>query len=139
MTRKIISGADVPLLISLGALGLAPVAGAATTTKLVLSESAAFAVLGYWCGGIQQHVYATGFDPSTGYPTGDALLSTTCNGSGRGGHSTTHTAWASASWTWYGATRSYATLARAPEVSTTFSAEDSHGDRVYNTATAAFL
>lgn len=138
MARKSISSILVSLLISLGALGLAPAAGAATTRQLVLSQSQAFAVLGYWCGGIKEHVYATGF-ASNGYPAGDAYLETTCSGSGRGGHPTTHTAWASATWTWYGVTRAYAKLASAPVVSTTFSATDSHGDRVYNSATAAFL
>ncbi len=139
MTRKAIVGAVASLLISVGALGLAPLAGAATTTPLLLSQSAAFAVLGYSCGGIQEHVYATGFAPD-GYPVGDAYLKTTCSSGGRGSHPTTHTGWASATWTWDGATRGYARLEGPPEgLSTTFSAEDSHGDRVYNTATAAYL
>jgi IPT/TIG domain-containing protein/fibronectin type III domain protein len=138
VARKTISTIFGALLVSLGALGLAPAAGAATTTPLVLSQSAAFAVLGYSCGGIQEHVYATGF-ALNGYPAGDAYLKTTCSGGGRGSHPTTHTAWASATWTWYGATRSYGKLEKAPEVSTTFSETDTHGDRVYNTATAAFL
>ena len=51
--------------------------------NLLLPQSTAFAILGYSCGGIQEHPYVTGFDPTTGYPTGDVYLSTTCNGSGR--------------------------------------------------------
>ena len=63
-------------------------------------------------------------------------------GSGRGGgyKTTTYSAWASAIWTWYGATRSYARLQTAAEgLSTTFSAEDSYGDRIYNSGTAAYI
>jgi hypothetical protein len=103
-----------------------------------MSQAAAFAVLGYDCGGIKEHVYATGF-ASNGYPAGDAHLETTCSAGGKGGHSTTIKAWGSATWTWYGVTRSYGKLASEPVVSTTFSATDSHGDHVYNTATAAYL
>jgi hypothetical protein len=139
MPRKIALSLVTSLLVSLGALGVAPLADAATTTQLVLSGGAAFAVLGYDCGGISEHVYATGF-AANGYPTGAAYLSTTCNGSGRGGHSFKVTAWASATWTWYGETRSYGKLAEAPAgLSTSFSEADSHGDRVYNTASAAYL
>ena len=139
MPRKIVMSLVASLLVSLWALGVAPLAGAATTTQLVLSQGPAFGVLGYDCGGISEHVYATGF-ASNGYPAGAAYLSTTCNGSGRGGHSIKITAWASATWTWYGETRSYGKLPGEPAgLSTSFSAEDSHGDRVYNTASAAYL
>jgi hypothetical protein len=137
MTRKTVSSLVVSLLVSLGALGAAPLAGAATTTQLVLSASAALKVLGADCNGIAQHVYATGF-ASNGYPTGATHLETTCIG--RFGHRFTYTAWASSTWTWYAETRSYAKLAEEPGgLSTSFSAEDSHGDRVYNTASAAYL
>ena len=42
----------------------------------------------------------TGFDTTSGYPTGDVHLQTRCGGSGRGGgyHTTTYTAWAGATW-----------------------------------------
>ena len=139
VARKV--GLSLVLLVlgTLGLLGVAPPAGATTTTQLFLSGNAAFKVLGYDCGGISEHVYATGF-ASNGYPTGASRLSTTCSGSGRGGRPSTHTAWASVTWTWYGETRSYGKLAEEPAgLSTTFSDEDSHGDRVYNTASAAYL
>ncbi len=139
MPRKIALSLVTSLLASVGALGVAPLADAASTTQLLLSQGAAFGVLGYDCGGISEHVYATGF-ATNGYPTGAAYLSTTCNGSGRGGHSIKITAWAGATWTWYGETRSYGKLAEAPSgLSTSFSETDSHGDRVYNTASAAYL
>ncbi len=117
-------------------------AGAASASaspiRLLLSEYGAFHVLGRWCGGISQKVYATGFD-SKGFPTGAEFLSTTCNGSGRGGHSTTYTAWATSEWDWYGETRSFAASTPPEGLSETFSAEDSHGDHIYNVGTAAYL
>lgn len=139
MARRVISSTVVSSVILLGSLNLAPIAGAATTTRLVLSQGAAFSVLGYSCGGIQEQVYARGF-ASSGYPIGDAYLSTTCSGGGRGSHPTTHTGWASVVWDWYGDTRGYARLQGAPTgISTTFSAKDVHGDRIYNVGTMAYL
>jgi Fibronectin type III domain len=140
MVRRLGCSAVVLTLISLGALGLAPAAGAASTTQLLLSQEAAFSILGHSCGGIQEHAYATGFGPG-GYPAGDVYMQTRCGGSGRGGGytETTYSAWATVTWDWYGGTRSYARLEGAAVVSTTFSAEDAYGDRVYNTETAAYL
>jgi hypothetical protein len=121
-------------------LGIAPAARAANPTQLFLSQSAAFSILGHSCGGIQEHVYATGFAPS-GYPAGDVYMQTRCGGSGRGGgyKYTTYSAWASVAWDWFGETRSYARLEGAAEGSTSFSAEDAHGDRIYNVGTSAYL
>jgi hypothetical protein len=140
MVRRVGRSAVISMLLCLGALSLAPAAGATTTTQLFLSQGAAFSILGHSCGGVQEHAYATGFGTG-GYPTGDVSLQTRCGGSGRGGgyKTTTYSAWATASWDWYGNTRSFATLAGPAEVSTTFSAVDAYGDRIYNTATAAYL
>jgi IPT/TIG domain-containing protein len=139
MARWITPLAVASLLITLGALGLAPAADAATKTSLVLSQSAAFAVLKYDCGNIQERVYATGF-AANGYPAGAEHLQTTCSSGGRGGHSFTVTGWASSVWTWYGATRSYEKLEKEPAgLSTTFKAEDSHGDKIYNEGTSVYL
>ncbi len=137
MARKAIIGFGVAALLCLGA-GAA--VAAASPLRLYLSEYGAFNVLGHWCGGISQKVYATGFDGS-GYPTGDELLSTTCGGSGRdgGGHSTTYTAWASSEWDWYGETRKFAKITAPTGISETFSAEDAFGDHLYNVGTAAYL
>jgi hypothetical protein len=135
MPRKIVISLSATLLISLGALAAA--AAAATTTQLILPQNDALKVLGADCNGISEHAYATGF-AAGGYPAGATHLETTCIG--RYGYHFTHTAWASDVWTWYGETRSYGKLAGEPAgLSTSFSAEDSHGDRVYNTATAAYL
>lgn len=118
----------------------ATTASAGSPTELYLSGAAAFAVLGHSCGGIQEQVYATGF-AANGYPTGDVYLQTRCGGSGRGGgyKSTTYTAWASVVWTWLGETRSFAAISGPAGEDPTFSAEDAHGDRVYNEGTAAYL
>jgi hypothetical protein len=141
MARKIVSSAVVSVLMTLGSLGLVPAAGATSTTSLILSQSAAFSILGHSCGGIQEQVYATGFAPS-GYPAGDVYLQTKCGGSGRGGgyKTITYSAWATTTWDWFGNTRTYARLEGAAEgISTSFSAKDTYGDRIYNVGTAAYL
>jgi len=107
--------------------------------NLLLPQSTAFAILGYSCGGIQEHPYVTGFDPTTGYPTGDVYLSTTCNGSGRGSHPTTHTAWAAVTWDFTGNVVSATTRSNAAAVDPTFFATDVYGDTIYNAGAAAYL
>ena len=116
---------------------LAGTASAAETLRLYMGEGPAFAVLGHWCGGIQQEVYETGFG-SHGYPIGNVQLKTTCGGSGKGGggHSTTYTATASVEWTWFGETRSYGAMSGSLEAKPE---TDAFGDRLYNVGSAAFL
>jgi hypothetical protein len=106
---------------------------------LVLPQSLAFTILGRSCGGIDEQVYASGFDPTNGYPTGDVYLSTTCNGSGRGGHSTTYSAWAGVTWDFGGNVVSSAKLLSVPTVNPTFIATDAYGDTLYNAGAAAYL
>lgn len=130
----------VVLIIVASALlcaGLVSAASAASPIRLYLNGGDAFQVLGHSCGGIQQQVYATGFG-ANGYPTGNVHLQTSCGGSGRGGgyKTTTYTGTASVVWTWFGETRSYGALSGALEG---VAAEDSHGDKVYNVGTAAYL
>lgn len=134
MARRVVL---ITVASALVCAGLASSAFAASPIRLYLSEGAAFQVLGHWCGGIQQQVYATGF-ATNGYPTGNVYMSTRCGGSGRGGGggSTTYTGTASVEWTWFGETRSYGPLKGALEA---VAAEDSHGDKVYNVGTAAYL
>ena len=129
-------------LLSLAASGIvfagfASAASASSPIRLYMGENAAFAVLGHSCGGIQEQVYVDGF-AANGYPQGTAHLSTRCGGSGRGGggHTTEYTATAGVIWTWYGETRSYSVPGGPLEAS---EATDSHGDRVYNIGTAAYL
>ena len=119
-----------------------PAAGAAGPIKLVLDQGAAFSLLGHSCGGIQEQVYVTGFGPSPGgYPEGDVYMSTRCGGSGRGGGYKTieYKGVASVVWNWFGERRSFARLEGPAGGGPEFSAEDPHGDRVYNVGTSAYL
>lgn len=136
MTRRITLSA---IAVALSSLALASSASA-SPTQLLLSQSAAFSLLGHSCGGIQERVYATGF-AANGLPAGDVYMQTRCGGSGRGGgyKTTTYSAWASVTWDWFGKTRSYAKLEGAAEENASFSAEDGHGDRIYNSGAAAYL
>ncbi len=107
--------------------------------SLVLSQSAAFSILGHWCGGIQEKVYATGWHATTGDPVGDVFMSTRCGGTGRGGGSTTYSAWAGVTWGFDGSTVSYSLLSATPTVNPTFSASDAHGDHLYNEPVAGVV
>lgn len=123
-----------------GSFGLLAAGAAADTiVQLQLSQSDAFSVLGHSCGGISEHAYATGFDATTGYPVGDVYLSTTCSTGGRGAPPHTYTAWAAVTWDYTGAAVSYGPASSVPAVSTTFSALDSYGNRLYNTSSGAYL
>lgn len=125
--------------IAVTAVAVAALAGtaSASTISLAMSQNAAFAVLGHWCGGIQEQVYVRGF-AADGYPQGNVYMSTRCGGSGRGGggHTTTYTATASVIWTWLGETWQWGPISGPLEA---LPAEDAHGDKVYNSGTAAFL
>lgn len=138
MARKVLFGgvASALLLVS-----VVSVAGATSTpTSLLLPQGTAFSYLGHSCGGIQEQVFATGFDATSTYPTGDAHLQTSCGGSGRGGgRPTTYTAWAGVTWDFTGATVSSTLLSTAPTVDPTFSAFDAHGNEVYNASNRAYL
>ena len=112
-----------------------------TPSKLLLPQSLAFAILGHSCGGIQEQVYATGFDPASGYPVGTVYMQTRCGGSGRGGgyHVTTYSAWAAVIWDFAGNVISSIALSNAPAIDPTFSAADGYGDAIYNVSGAAYL
>jgi hypothetical protein len=139
MVRKLIVAAATGAALLAMLVGVTSSAASASSISLVLPQNNAFAILGYWCGGISEQVFATGFDASSGYPLGDVSMSTTCNGSGRGGHATTHTGWGSATWDYTGAVVSDAKLTSAPTVNPTFSATDSYGNLLHNQSNAAFL
>jgi len=106
---------------------------------LLVPQSLAFAILGYWCGGIQEKAYVTGFDPSTGYPTGDVHLSTSCSTGRAGSPPSIHTAWAAVTWDLAGNVVSSARLSNAPTVITNFTATDVYGDIIFNAGGAAYL
>src|SRR5579872_3826857 len=138
MSRKTIAAATACFLLML-AIGVS--SATAAPVQLSLPQGQAFAVLGHSCGGIQEQSYATGFDATSGYPTGDVYLSTRCGGSGRGGgyRTTTYTAWAAVTWDFTGSVVSYARLSGGASVNPTFTAYDSHGNEVYNQSGAAYL
>jgi len=139
MVRKV-----VITVMAMAAVFFATIAGesgalGAATTPLLVPQSTAFSVLGHSCGGIQEQALATGFDATSGYPTGDVYLQTRCGGSGRGGgyHTTTYSAWVGVMWDYTGAVVSAAVLAAAPtNVDPTFSAVDSFGNEIYTQLTA---
>jgi hypothetical protein len=137
--RKLTIAAVTSVAMVLGALGVAASPADASTTPLLLPQSNAFAILGYWCGGIQEHSFATGFDAVTGFPTGDVFLSTTCSAGGKGGHSFTVTAWAAVTWDYTGVVVSSIGVSPAPTVDPTFSAFDGYGNEVYNSSNNAYL
>ena len=122
-------------------VGMGPAAGASTTMSLLLPQSTAFSILGHSCGGIQEEAFATGFDTTSGFPTGDVRLQTRCGGSGRGGgyHTTTYTAWAEVTWDFTGAVVADTVLPTAPTVDSAFSAFDAYGNEVYNASNLAYL
>jgi hypothetical protein len=141
MVRRLLVRGAATLALALGVAGLVVPAASASPTPLVLPQGNAFSIIGHSCGGIQEKGYATGFDPGSGFPTGDVYMSTRCGGSGRdgGGHVTTYSAWAAASWDFTGALVSYSVLGAAPAVNPTLTAYDSHGNEVYNQSGSAFL
>jgi hypothetical protein len=139
--KRLLRTAAAALLVSaLAPLGLASTASAATPLSLVVPQGTAFAYLGHWCGGIQEQVYATGWDTS-GYPAGAAYLSTRCGGSGRGGggHSTLYSAWVTVTWDFAGNLRSAAVATVLPPLNPAFSSTDSYGDQLYNASLRAYL
>lgn len=110
-----------------------------TPLSLSLPQATAFSILGHSCGGIQEHVYLTGFDPTNGYPMGDVYMSTTCSTGGRGSVPATYTAWAAVTWDFAGNVLSATALSNAPSVSSTFAATDTYTDTIYNNGTVAYL
>ena len=119
-------------------LGTTP-ASASTPISLLVPQSAAFTVLHHSCGGIQQDAFGTQFDPASGYPDGDAYIWTTCSAGGKGGNSTTYSAWVSATWDFTGAMVTDAVLTAAPSVNPTLSVLDSHGNQLANQTNRAYL
>lgn len=130
----------IAVVVSALLLAVGASTAAASPIALLVPQGTAFAYLGHSCGGIQEQSYATGF-AANGYPAGDVYASTRCGGSGRGGgyHTTTYSAWLAVTWDFAGTALTTARLAGAPSTSTTFSATDANGDRIYNVGTLAYL
>src|SRR5947209_15334080 len=129
------------VIVALAVFGAGRAPAATAPIQLVVPQGTAFAVLGYDCGGIKEHAYATGFDtsidPAAGYPTGDVFLTTTCSAGGRGGNTFTVSAWTSDTWDLTAALVSHSVLSGAPSVDPGLVASDSpSGNQVYNQAGA---
>jgi IPT/TIG domain len=141
MVRRVLLAVALVVAGLSGLIATGAPASASLTTELVLPQGSAFAVLGHSCGGIQEKAFATGFDGTSGFPTGDVYMQTRCGGSGRGGgyHTTTYSAWAEVTWDFTDTVVSYSVLGIAPSVDPTFSLFDSHGNEVYNSSNLAFL
>lgn len=140
MTIRRVMAATAALAAALSGLGPAggTAVAAGTPVALSLPQSTAFTILGASCGGIYEQVFATGFDPTSGQPTGAAYLQTRCGGSGRGGGggSTTYSAWVRVTWAFTGTTTSAVAVPSAPTVDPAFSLANGEGDVVANTLTA---
>lgn len=106
-------------------------------TQLLLSQSAAFAIIGYDCGGISEQVYAIGFDPTNGYLIGNVDLKTVCS-CGKD-CSSTHTASATVTWDLAGNVISATTPATGAPANPTFIATDGSNDILYNAGANAYL
>ncbi len=141
MTRRVVVLVVAAGAVFLGLVSISSLPASASPISLVLPQSTAFSYLGHSCGGIQEKAFATGFDSTSGYPTGDVYLSTSCGGSGRGGgyHVTTYAAWAGLTWDFTGGVVTSAALSSTPSVNSTFSAFDANGNEIYNQSSRAYL
>jgi hypothetical protein len=141
MVRKALIAVSALAALIVVDLATGELASAGSPIALLLPQSMAFAVLGHSCGGIQEEAFATGFDATTGYPTGEVYLQTRCGGSGRGGgyHVTTYSAWVDVTWDYTGAVTSFAHSTTAPTVDPTFSAVDQYGNQLENVTNHAYL
>ncbi len=108
-------------------------------TQLLLSQSAAFAILGYWCGGITEEVYATGFDPTNGFPTGNVYLRTSCSTGKAGSPPSIHTASVAVIWDFAGNVISTNIPATGMPANPMFIATDGFNDILYNAGANAYL
>ncbi len=106
---------------------------------LLLPQGNAFAILGYWCGGIQEKVYVTGFDPATGNILGNVHLSTSCSTGRAGSPPSVHTAWAAVTWDLAGNVISSSTLSNSATMVTNLVATDAYSDTIYNLNATAYL
>ena len=132
--RRSVNRLLAPALI-VGSVFLPHVASATSTISLLLPQSSAFTVLGHSCGGIQEQSSASGFNATTGVPTGVVYLQTRCGASGRGGgyHVTTYSAWVSVTWDFAGSVLTTTTLASAPALNdSSFTTTDVLGDTLAN-------
>ncbi len=136
MSRRVLAALVAATLFS--TLSAATV-GATVVTTLSLSQNDAFAILGHACGGITEQTYATGFDLTTGFPTGDVFAQTTCSSGGRGSRPSTFSAWISVTWDYTGTVVTDGALSTAATVDPSFHATDGFGNQLTNASGSATL
>ena len=116
-----------------GATSLGPI-------QLLIPGSIATGLLGHACTPVQEIVNAEGFDPTTGFPTANVEMATTCSGSGRGGGGHhTYTAFSGAVWDDSGHLVALQTVPVNPGAGPTFTAFDAYGNKEYQSGSAAYL
>jgi hypothetical protein len=134
--------AAVVVLTGGASLVLVPaVAGAAAgPITLRIPSSLAYSLLGHACTPVQEDVTAEGFDPSTGFPTGNVAMYTTCSGSGKdgGGHHT-YSAISGAMWDDAGTLYSLEPPYSNPNAGPNFTADDSYGNEEYQSGQITYL
>jgi hypothetical protein len=106
-------------------------------TQLLLPGSIAFAILGHDCGGIQEQVYAIGFNPTNGYLTANVELKTICS-CGKD-CSTTYPGSATVTWDLAGHVISTNIPATGAVAEPMFIATDGSNDILYNVGANAYL
>ncbi len=107
--------------------------------QLLLPQSTAVAILGYDCGGISERVYAAGFDPTNGYPTGNVNLRTSCSTGKAGSPPSVHTTSVAVKWDFAGNVVSATTPATGAPANPVFIATDGFNDILYNAGANAYL
>jgi large repetitive protein len=117
------------------------VAGAtAGTIQLLIPANVAYSLLGHACTPVQETITAEGFDSSTAFPVANALVATTCSGSGRGGGGHhTYTAATGAIWDDSGDLVALEPTYSNPNAGPGFTAFDSYGNEEYQSGSSTYL
>ena len=143
MIRRAVTTGVACVMAASCLVGLGAAAGVASATtppviELAMPQGAAFGIIGHSCGGIQEDVYLTGFDPATGFPQGVVDVHTSCGGSGKGGGggSTTYRGSANVTWDFTGVMYAESVPATWTYGPPPFSATDANGNQIYDQANA---
>jgi len=133
------------LFLLVGGSAVVAPAGVAEATspspiQLLIPGSIAYGLLGHACTPVQEIVTAEGFDPTTGYPSANVEMATTCSGSGRdGGGHYTYTAYSGAVWDDSGHLDALQTVPVSPDAGPTFTANDAYGNEEYQSGSNTYF
>ncbi len=140
MLRRLLA---VVLMVGVAAaVAPAGVAGAGSPgpIQLLIPGSIAYGLLGHACTPVQEIVTAEGFDPTTGYPSANVEMATSCSGSGKGGGGHhTYTAYSGAVWDDSGQLDALQTVPANPSAGPAFAAYDSYGNEEYQSGGSSYL